>query len=253
MAAAAGLAVTITAALLAHGTSEKWFDDLWFEVAKAGVQVVAVGVIGGALTAVWRSHSEWSEGQREQRSKVREELVELFTLYNDVKRVRRTLKSQGLDLMARDRPDDTGAGVGRTLTKEQVRVFHEQMALLTNAQLGFESKARQFGQTDLLGDDTEKVVSELGRIESYLHQVLAAAWERRGWTVRTGTDLSPVSASLQPLFRKEPFRAHMSRPLRHLTRLVNEQLFGPATEATKKALDGVVATDALAEDADEPS
>jgi hypothetical protein len=37
-------------------------------------------------------------------------------------------------------------------------------------------KARQFGQTSFLGDDTDQVVTNLGRIENHLNRVLEL-WE----------------------------------------------------------------------------
>ena len=47
-----GVAAAGFGALAASNTSGAW-SDLWSEVAQAGVQVVAVGVVGGALTASW--------------------------------------------------------------------------------------------------------------------------------------------------------------------------------------------------------
>lgn len=251
LAAVLGLAAIVTAAELANGTSDKWSDDLLFEVAKAGVQIVAVGVLGGALAAAWKSLSTWSENQKQERSKVRDELVELFTLYNDVKQVRRILKSHGLDLQARQRPDSP-VEARRPLTEQQAQAFHGQMLALTRLQLGFESKARQFGQTNFVGDKTLKVVSLFGDIEHYLHEILKDAWERRAWTIHAGTDVAVVSDALQPLFRKDPFRTNMSDPVREITRLINAHVFGEALPATREALKRVDEADAAAEDADEP-
>ena len=52
-----GLAAIIASARQAHLTphNHKWLNALWLEVAKAGVQVVAVGVLGGALEAIWQN------------------------------------------------------------------------------------------------------------------------------------------------------------------------------------------------------
>lgn len=44
-----GLIATIVAAWIAD-PADRWSDDLWFEVAKARVQLIAVGILGGALT-----------------------------------------------------------------------------------------------------------------------------------------------------------------------------------------------------------
>jgi hypothetical protein len=74
------------------------------------------------------------------------------------------------------------------------------MLILNGLQLGFESKARQFGQTNFVGDDTAKVVELLDRIENHLNQVLNL-WEQRGWNIREGAPLSLVSDGLTPLFR----------------------------------------------------
>ena len=60
-----GLAAIITSAWLAHLTPNKdeWLNSLWLEVAKAGVQVVAVGVLGGALTAICRTSGRAAIGK----------------------------------------------------------------------------------------------------------------------------------------------------------------------------------------------
>jgi uncharacterized membrane protein YcjF (UPF0283 family) len=93
-----GLVAIITGAWLARLTPDKWLDALWLEVAKAGVQVVAVGVLGGALAAIWQNIRARREREIERNDKIRAELVSLDALYNDVKAVRRILRSLGLDL-----------------------------------------------------------------------------------------------------------------------------------------------------------
>jgi hypothetical protein len=77
-------------------------------------------------------------------------------LYNGVKSVRRIVRSLGLDL--KTYPDAERETVRQTaiLSEEQARGFHAQMLILNGLQLEFESKVRQFGQTNFLGDDTTK-------------------------------------------------------------------------------------------------
>jgi hypothetical protein len=116
-------------------------------------------------------------------------------LYNGVKSVRRIVRSLGLDL--KTYPDAERETVRQTaiLSEEQARGFHAQMLILNGLQLEFESKARQFGQTNFLGDDTDQVVTNLGRIENRLNRVLEL-WEKSGWIIQQGTPLWLVSDGL---------------------------------------------------------
>jgi hypothetical protein len=267
--ALAGLAAAAIASALALRTSDTWLDDLWKEVANAGVQVVAVGVLGGLLAATWKdreadraslekalegeraAREKALEAERAAREKIRTELMTIVGLYNRVKGVRRTLRSHGLDLRARNRADYP-VDPDVALTARQVRAFRHQMRALTSLQLEFESKVRQFGQTNLLGEDTNNVVRCLDQIESFLNDVLKHAWEQRGWTIHVGSDVSAISDPLQPLFRRDMFRPNLSDPLREITRVINKHAFGEATEETRDAFRSIVERHVAAEEEDEP-
>jgi hypothetical protein len=99
---AAGVAITVFAYFEARdltkpGELEKWDRAFWLEVAKAGVQLVAVAVLGGAAAWAWRARERARDQEAERKAKLRSELAELVALYNDGKNVRRTLRSLGLD------------------------------------------------------------------------------------------------------------------------------------------------------------
>jgi hypothetical protein len=251
-----GLAAIITSAWLAHLTPHKdtWLNALWLEVAKGGVQVVAVGVLGGALAAIWQNIRARRDQEIERKDKIRDqeierkdkdrdreiermdkirtELVSLVALYNDVKAVRRILRSLGLDLKTYPNNDQEQVK-NAVLTEEQARGFHEQMLILSRLQLGFEAKAKQFGQTNFLGADTWKVVEALSCIEEHLNQVLDL-WEQKGRTIREGTALAVVSDGLVKLFRVRLYlRPKVSDQMREITKLINEHVFGGASNATK--------------------
>lgn len=81
----------------------------WLELAKAGMQILAVAVLGGLAAAAWKTREQRlareevrqlkaKELRSDRKAKLRAELVELVALYNDVKKVRRTLRSLGLDV-----------------------------------------------------------------------------------------------------------------------------------------------------------
>lgn len=258
-----GMVAIIAATWLAHLTQDKWFDALWLEVAKAGVQVVAVGVLGGALAAIWRDITARREAKVEEAAKKREqeierndkirgELVSLLALYNGVKAVRRIVRSLGLDLNTYSDAERETVRQNAVLTKEQASGFHEQMLILNGLQLDFESKARQFGQTNFLDDDTDQVVQSLGRIENHLNKVLDL-WEQRGWTIREGAAIAVVSDGLEGLFRvRGHLRPEVSKPLREITELINKhvfgEVFGEASTQTQNALAEIVSNDEKWED-----
>jgi hypothetical protein len=161
-------------------------------------------------------------------------------LYNGVKSVRRIVRSLGLDL--KTYPDAERETVRQTaiLSEEQACGFHAQMLILNGLQLEFESKARQFGQTNFLGDDTDQVVTNLGRIENRLNRVLEL-WEKSGWTIQQGTPLWLVSDGLKLLLRvTEHLRPEVSNPLREITELINKHVFGEAMKETQDALAAIV-------------
>jgi hypothetical protein len=156
-----GLMVIVVSAVFAFRTENTWFDQFWLEVAKGGVQVVAVGVLGGALAATWQIISANREAKLQRNAKIREELASLVALYNEVKAIRRTLRSLGLDL--KTYPDDERATVVRTglLTRAQAHGFQEQMhtrpALLCSSAL----LVRHFG------GDAVHVMNDGGRRGSF--------------------------------------------------------------------------------------
>jgi hypothetical protein len=227
--------IAVIGAWLAHLTPDQdnWLDDLWLDVAKAGVQVVAVGVLGGALAAIWQNIRARREREIERNDKIRAELASLVALYNDVKAVRRILRSLGLDLKTYPEREQEQIRQSAVLTEEQARGFHAQMLILSGLQLGFEAKVKQFGQTNFLDDETGKVVEALGRIEEHLNQVLDL-WERSGWTIREGTALAVVSDGLVKLFRvRDHLRPELSDQMKVITALINEHVFGGASTDTK--------------------
>jgi hypothetical protein len=94
--------------------------------------------------------------------------------------------------------------------------------------------------TYFLGDDTDQVVTNLGRIENRLNRVLEL-WEKSGWTIQQGTPLWLVSDGLKLLLRvTEHLRPEVSNPLREITELINKHVFGEAMKETQDALAAIV-------------
>jgi hypothetical protein len=218
--------------------------ELWSEITKAGIQLVGVAVLGGLLGFALKSIEEKrresaaksaakAERKRQRREKLRSELAELVALYNGVKTVRRTLRSLGLDVnifVDTKREPEKGKEMGSAicLTAHQAKGFHEQLEALNRLQLGFESKKRQFEQTNLLKNDTKQVARELKHIERKLNSFLDV-WEHSGWMIREGTRLDVVSDPLQGLYRSKRFNAEIGDRLDGITKVFNRHLFEPTS------------------------
>lgn len=153
-------------------------DEFWLEVARAGVQVLAVVVIGGAVAAAWRYlEQERSDQQkrladeRERQRQLHEQQLAVFRQivesYNEVKAIRRTLRSIGLR-------EATG-----TMSETQVGGFRELMMRLNLVQLAFEALKRELGETDFFKEDTAEIVKRLYYIESHLKQGSSGLGEGR--------------------------------------------------------------------------
>ena len=115
------------------GALESWDRDFWLEVAKAGVQLVSVAVLGGIAAGAWRARERSRDQEAERKTKLRGERAELVALYNDVKEVRRTLRSLGLD------------------AKLQVRLAPRARSWRRRGQTGLDS-----GMVIIMNDELEK-------------------------------------------------------------------------------------------------
>jgi hypothetical protein len=224
---ALGGAAVVAVALLIIGlaaTAPQKRADLWFETAKAGLQlgviVIAGALVGYAiryLEAEREAQRRREEAEREERRRLdgyRQGLArELVDAYNDVKAVRRTLRACGF------RPDDAGVVM---LTADQVTEFNEQMSSLMRAQLSLERIKREIRAEDrVFGADTPDLVKKLGDAESYVNHVIED-WEMSGTKVSVGEDayfvmrdhLKQLQGFLAPAKGPDSkFKCSLSRPL----------------------------------------
>jgi len=114
-----GALVASLSVFFAGRTTDTWLDGFWLEMGKAGTQIVAVGVVGGAVTWAWKEveraradraaeiSAEKAQRRKRQQARnkaLRRELDELGAMYNKVKAVRRTLRSLGFDVHQATRP-----------------------------------------------------------------------------------------------------------------------------------------------------
>ncbi len=171
----AGIAVVTTAALMAPGRQ----GDIWLEIAKSTMYLVALAVAGGVVTTVVRDR----DAAREERLRWREHrlafLDRLDDSYTQIKAARRLLRTLGFV-----------AASSQPLDGEQVHGFRTQMATLNEAQLTFEMAARQVRPASF-GLRSGEIEHELADIGHYLRRVLRD-WEADPVAIATGGDSSAL-------------------------------------------------------------
>ena len=211
-------------------------DTLYVEVAKSGLQLVVVGVLGSAFAAGWRwidfkrevqrRDYEYERDQRRARREMQLALfVRLVNSYNEVKAIRRTLRSYGFR-------NAVGA-----LDEPQVHAFREQMARLNGVQLEFEALKREVGEARLFDGNSAKILDALYKIESHLNKVLRV-WEYHGIDVEVGADAKIVVDGLQDLIGKSAiFKSGVVEPRRKATQLMQDSLFGSSSQSVSSKLD----------------
>jgi hypothetical protein len=150
-------------------------DDLWFEVAKAAIQLVAIAVLGGAATAAFRSR-EHRRDERLRLDEFRAETAEqLWDAYHRIKAVRRSLRAAGF-----------GPNRSETLTAEQAAAFGTLMERLSEAQLTLEMLKRTFDtQAFLFAPDGPYLTHLLEQAENYVNEV-GKVWRAHGEAVAKG-------------------------------------------------------------------
>lgn len=165
-----GVVASVTGYLMASDT-KGLSRAFWLEVAKAGVQILAVAVVGGLAAAAWKTREQRrekdaddklreEEGRSERRAKIRAELAELVDLYNDVKTVRRTLRNLGLDAKLHVPHLNTKreGGMDLSVMSKGIELKGQKRE---KRRLAYEGKPPEAGATQAKGADPSKDELEL--------------------------------------------------------------------------------------------
>ena len=216
--AAAAAMITLVLAVVAIGV---WAvparrGDLWFELAKAGIQLVVVIGLGGVVSSVLRT----ADVARERRKILDEHRFAIFqqlvTAYHQLKFVRRNLRMVGL----RDGPD--------ALRSEQVEALRAGMTTVVDVDLTLEQVYRELDARSVF-DRSQEIHGYLGQLLTYISK-LVEEWETHGasfWPDRqTGRvrDLVVLQAFLGSA--EDDFRPNAARPMGRVEAIVREELLG---------------------------
>jgi hypothetical protein len=172
-----GVGLTILAAV-----SLRDLTNLWLELGKAGIQLVVVAVVGGAVAATLRG----AEAARDERRRLNEyrlaTLRRIVKAYNQIKAARRILRASGFRAPAK------GA-----LREDQVAEFKVQFKSLNAAQLTIETTAREITVYQDVFTCNSALASHLAIVEKYVHRILAD-WEKSSQYVYADADMATLNA-----------------------------------------------------------
>ena len=171
-------AVAVAVVLIVVGSISA-SGDVALEVAKAGLELLGVALLGGAVAAAFR----WLEDDRDEQRRLDDyraaRVGELWDAYHRIKAVRRALRAAGF------------AAPSGKLTGEQVAVFCTRMVELNDAQLNLERLVKLIdGQDDVFGEECGSITRWISQAEGYVGGIIKA-WEN-SQAIQAGADLADI-------------------------------------------------------------
>lgn len=224
--------VLVVAVLGYLSSDDASYRDLWLELARTALGLLAVGVAGGFITFEWNDLASRREQVRAEHARTTARAVEarrrrldridaehnaIVGLYNDVKAIRRALRALGLDSRR------VGVAGSETLAAEQIEGFRYWMRELSRVQLGFEAKKREFEQLCSSGRATSEQATILRDVEKWLNKVVDV-WEEKSASLRDGMAATTITDGLDALIRSSSLKANVTEPLEQLLRSLYDAL-----------------------------
>jgi hypothetical protein len=200
-------------------TSER-SSDVWFEVAKAGFQLFAVILVGGATAWAFRRLDDLREDRRRRDEYLATVASDLWTAYLGVKAVRRALRAAGF-----------GRSGSEPIEDDQFEEFKRQMDLLADPRATFERLVADVEtQPALYQPIAEPIGVQLGAAERYVAGVMKN-WEYEGTKVKVGSrldedqDLQQLRLFLDHAYSKGGLKEKLSRPVENAALLIQALRF----------------------------
>jgi hypothetical protein len=200
--------------VIGMANTDKSGSDLWFEVAKSGLQLAAITVVGAVITAGLRFREE----RRARKAEQLRAFHNFLTAYNKVKAVRRNLRALGL------------LHLTEPINAEQANGLRQRMIELNDAQLLLETFNRENAESSLF-DEWPAMALPISVAENYLHEV-HERWEERGGNIWAGASASAIEElELVRLIGKKrdarsEFENLLSEPLDEITVILHRELYG---------------------------
>ena len=237
-----GVGLLIAVALFVAGVIHS--GKLGLELAKGGIQLLVVVILGSAVAFGFRNLDDRRTEQRRKEDVAREERLrvddylakvvdELWAAYHRVKAVRRTLNAYGFGTRASE--------IKGEFTTEQTQEYDRQMKELDDAQLTLETLKRAVKTDDgrLFGGNPPVIYAPIKRAESYVNDVIDD-WVHHRDDVQPGLDRATatnkqtkLSAFLGDARAEGGIKTGLSDSIEEAVRLIQEIRFSPDPRATR--------------------
>ena len=154
------LSLSVGLGLIALGLSKSGnqLDQIWYDLAKSGIQLVVISVIGGGVTAALKYLDTVRDEQRRLNEYRLSVLRTVTHSYNKLKAVRRELRALGLRSVRAE-----------GLSSEQAGKFHVLMSSLNEAQLALEHISRELHAYPKMFSEQETLQESLQIVREYMH------------------------------------------------------------------------------------
>jgi len=227
--------------------------DLSFELSKAGIQLLAIVIFGGAVAAAFRSLDARREDLRRLDAYRAATVDELLDAYHRIKAVRRALRASGFDQQDSESVSAEQCAayhgvkaVRRALracgfdkldservSAEQSADFRARMEALNDAQLALEKLAQiVHDEKRVFGAHHACIARLIRKAEKYVGNVIKD-WEEHGRNVQAGADLAEVTRPLTRLkaflggaYDDEGIKRDLSEPIYVAASLIQSLRFG---------------------------
>jgi len=188
-------------------------SGIWFEVAKLGLQLAGVTVIGGLVSLGFRLWEKLRDEDRHLNENRQALVLEIISFYEEVKSVRRTLRAVGLR-----------SATKLAVTPQRAAGYHEQMILLNKAQLAFERVGRKVVAFPTAVANPPEVLVAAEKIEKYLHKLIKE-WEDKGALLAAPTTTDELRMeNLQDFIGDDKhtrFHSDVAGPLKQMVKAVH--------------------------------
>jgi hypothetical protein len=197
--------------------------DLWFEIAKIGLQFGVIVILGALVTQLLKRRDEQREDGRRLAEYGLLVLRDALDAYNRAKAVRRALRALGF------RREDPRTDEEQPLDSAQVTGFHALMLELNDAQLTLERLRREVVVRDDVFPQGARMLGQLRQAEGYLGRVLGT-WEKRRDLIKVGgnparlCELEWLQGFLGCAQAEKGLKPNLSKPMEEFQDAVLEDL-----------------------------
>lgn len=225
------VSVALFVAGVTHSTARS--ADVWFEVAKAGLQLLAIVILGGAVAWAFRNLDDRREDRRRRDEYLSANADELLNAYFQVKAVRRSLRAADYGPFDPITPTRGMTQEQRGELKKQVDLLAEARATLEKLVFGIEYQPSVYYplQSQIL-QLLKEADDYVGAVAEELQRLIEES-EKEGSV--SASAIAVVGTFLAHARTDRGLKRYLSTPVRNATLLIQSLRFERGAELSETA------------------